>query len=121
MKAFLKRGWNRNFKLGKRKKKKRVWKKPKGRHNKMREKRKGYSPVVGIGYKNEERKNIFLIENLGDLSKVKNKDLIILAKMGKKKKLEIIKKAIENKIKILNVNSEKFIKLNTKKKEETKK
>jgi large subunit ribosomal protein L32e len=119
--TFLKRGWNRDFKLGKRKKKKRVWKKPKGRHNKMREKRKGYPPVVSIGYKNKGRKNIILIENMGDLSKVKNTDVVVLGKIGKKKKLEIIKKALENKIKIRNINSEKFIKLNTKKKEDTKK
>lgn len=119
--AFLKRGWNRDFKLGKRKKKKRVWKKPKGRHNKMREQRKGYSPIVRIGYKNKERKNVFLIHNMLDLEKVNNKDLVVLVKMGKKKKLEIIKKALEKKIKISNINAEKFVKLNTKKKEEKKK
>jgi ribosomal protein L32E len=37
---FLRRIWSRYSKLGKKRKKKQVWRKPRGRDNKMREKRK---------------------------------------------------------------------------------
>jgi large subunit ribosomal protein L32e len=117
-KKFLKRGWNRDFKLGKRKRKKRVWKKPKGRHNKMREKRRGYAPIVRIGYKNTSKNKTVIVRNINDLLKIKNNELAILGKIGKRKKIEIIKKAIEKKIKIKNLNLEKFLnsKLNNKEK-----
>ena len=47
---FLRRDWNRNPNLGKGRKKKQVWRKPKGRDNKMREKRRGYPSVVSQGH-----------------------------------------------------------------------
>jgi large subunit ribosomal protein L32e len=101
--AFLRRIWNRYSKLGKKRKKKRVWRKPKGRHNKMREKRKGYPKVVSIGYKKSRDKNYIFVNNLEDLKKVDTKSEIILGKMGKKKKLEAIKIAKERGINIVNI------------------
>ena len=50
-KRFLRRLTNRYLKLGKKRKKKQKWRKPKGRHNKMREKERGYPAVVSIGYR----------------------------------------------------------------------
>jgi len=47
-KRFLRRLTNRYLKLGKKRKKKQKWRKPKGRHNKMREKERGYPAVVSI-------------------------------------------------------------------------
>jgi len=119
MAKFLKRTWNRYNKLGKRRKKKQVWRKPKGRDNKMREKRKGYPIVVSVGYKKKksERKNIRVVRNLEDLEKIEKNEMIIIGDIGKKKKIEIAKKATKMKIPIQNINIEKFLKKAEKKKE----
>ena len=56
---FLRRTSNRYGKLGKNRRKKQVWKKPRGRDNKMREKRRGYPQVVSIGHKKKNIKIYF--------------------------------------------------------------
>ena len=121
-KKFLRRTWSRYSKLGRKRKKKQVWRRPTGRDNKMREKRKGYPAVVSIGYKKakDEHKKIVKINNLKDLDKIQKDEIIILGKMGKKKKIEIARKAKEKKIEISNLNIEKFLK-SIEKKEEKKK
>ncbi|MBD3247626.1 hypothetical protein GF378_03335, partial [Candidatus Pacearchaeota archaeon] len=55
-KKFIRRMHRRHSKLGKKRKKKQVWRKPTGRDNKMREKRKGYPAVVSVGYRTEKEK-----------------------------------------------------------------
>lgn len=112
MAKFLRRISNRYSKLGKKRKKKQIWRSPKGRDNKMREKRKGYPAVVSIGYrkKNSERKNRKIIRNIKDLDLVKKNEIAVLGNIGKKKKLEILKKSVEKKIPIENINAEKFLK-----------
>jgi large subunit ribosomal protein L32e len=119
-KKFLKRIWSRYPKLGKGRKKKQGWRKPKGRDNKMREKRRGYPAVVSIGYKNEKRKEkTFVIRNINDFNKIEKtskEDVFLLGRVGKKKKIEIIKKAKEKGIKIKNINAKKFLKKTEKKK-----
>lgn len=119
MAKFLKRTWNRYSKLGKGRKKKQVWRRPKGRDNKMREKRKGYPIVVSVGYKKKksERKNIRVVRNIEDLEKTEKNDMIIIGDIGKKKKIEIAKKAIKMKIPIQNINIKKFLKKSEKQKE----
>jgi large subunit ribosomal protein L32e len=114
---FLRRGWERYSKTGLRRKNKQVWRRPHGRDNKMREKRKGYGPVVSIGYRGEkvlrgkiEDKNAVMIKNLKDLSKVKKGEIAIIAKVGNKKRLEIAKKAKAENIHIQNLNLTKFLK-----------
>tara|TARA_Y100000034_G_scaffold19272_2_gene21704 strand:- start:2238 stop:2618 length:381 start_codon:yes stop_codon:yes gene_type:complete len=109
---FLRRNWNRHSKLGKRRKKKQVWRNPKGRDNKMREKRKGYPLVVSIGYKKENRKNKQppIIKNIKDFEKNKKIKEITIGKIGRKKKIEMAKMAKEMKIKISNLNIKKFLK-----------
>jgi large subunit ribosomal protein L32e len=119
MAKFLKRTWNRYSKLGKRKKKKQVWRRPKGRDNKMRKKRKGYPMVVSMGYKKKisEKKHIRVVRNVEDLEKIKKNEMIIIGDIGKKKKIEVAKKAIKMKIPIQNINIKKFLKKSEKKKE----
>ncbi len=125
MKKFLRRDWKRYSRLGRKKKKKQVWRKPKGRHNKMREKRKGYPSVVKIGYKKDKKlrgmvknKKPVIIKNLKDLEKINANEMIILGSIGKKKKTEIIKEADKKNIEIYNLNIKKFLeKLNKKNKE----
>jgi len=114
---FIRRSWYRYSKIGKRKKKKQVWRSPKGRDNNLREKRRGYSAVVSIGYKTS-RKEIgkirnkipVIVRNLKELEKVKKDEIVIVGGVGLKKKIEIIKKAKEKGIEIQNINVKKFLK-----------
>ncbi|MBI2448970.1 hypothetical protein HYV49_01605 [Candidatus Pacearchaeota archaeon] len=106
-KIFLRRNWNKYKRLGLRNKKKQVWRKPKGIHNKMRENRRGYSAIVRIGYrkgrKNRGRIEGFIpvvVRNLSDLSNVGNDNIVIIGKVGKKKRQIIL-----DKIKELNAHS----------------
>ncbi len=118
MVKFLRRTWNRYSKFGKRRKKKQVWRRPTGRHNKMREKRKGSPAVVSIGYKSNKKlmaKKFVKVYNIKELEKIKKDEIAIISHVGKKKKIEIAKKAKELKIEIYNMNPKKFLQLNTKK------
>ncbi len=126
---FLRRDSSRSAKLGKGVKRRQIWKRPKGRDNKMREKRKGYPAVVSVGYRKEkEKRNLLkekkpvLVKNLKDLDNVKKGQIVILGKVGKKKKLELVKKIEEKKIETYNINAKKYLKKTKKpvKKEEVK-
>ena len=122
---FLRRIWYRHSKLGRKRKNKRKWKKPTGRDNKMREKRRGYPVVVSIGYKKIklERKKIILVNNIKDLENLKpqKNEVVVLGNMGKKKKIEIAKKAKEMKIQFQNLNIDKFLKSSLKNAKEVEK
>lgn len=128
MVKFLRRTWSRYSKLGKGRKKKQVWRRPTGRHNKMREKRKGYPAVVSIGYKSNRESRLKIKEkipvkiyNIKDLEKIKENEIAVVGNVGKRKKIEIAKKSKEMKIKIYNMNPEKFLKLNAKTQTKTEK
>ena len=109
MVKFLRRTWSRYSKLGRKRKKLQKWRRPTGRDNKMREKRKGYPSIVSIGYKQPVKEKPILVKNVSELEKVKNQR-VIMGKVGKKKKIEIAKKAKEMKIDIQNLNINKFLK-----------
>jgi large subunit ribosomal protein L32e len=117
---FLRRDWHILSKLGKKRKKKQTWRRPTGRDNKMREKRRGYPAVVSLGYKkdNESRGKIknkipVIVKNINDLKKVTQNQFVIIGKIGKKKRIEIEKLAKEKKIEIHNLSKNK---INTKEK-----
>lgn len=119
---FLRRGWSRYSKLGLRRKKKQVWRRPHGRDNKMREKRGGYPAVVSIGYKKEKEarekingKNMAMVNNLNDLLKIKKDEIAVIGKIGKRKKIEIAKRIKENSIPVYNLNVNKLLKSTEKK------
>ncbi len=123
MVKFLRRTWSRYSKLGKGRKKKQVWRRPTGRDNKMREKRKGYPAVVSVGYKQGEKlrgliqdKKPVLVRNVSDLEKVGKNEIAVIGNIGEKKKMEIVKKAIQMKINLYNLNPKKFLKKLEKKK-----
>ncbi len=121
MKKFLRRDSARYVSLGKLRKKKQKWRKPTGRDNKMREKRKGYPKVVSIGHKKEKQNlNVKLVKNINDLKDAKGK-IILIGKIGRRKKMEIAKQAKEMKMDVENLNIKKFIRKFTKKSEEKKK
>jgi len=110
---FLRRGWYKHKRIGKGKKRKVGWRKPKGRDNKMRESRKGKPPIVSIGYKKQkDNRKKRIIYSVKDLENANKNDIIILEKTGKKRKIEIIKKAIESGIVFQNVNLRRFLKKN---------
>jgi ribosomal protein L32E len=65
------------FCLGKKQKSKRKYRRPTGRHNKMRQKWKSRTPMVEIGYKNSDSvrgtingKMPITVFNVNDLSKI---------------------------------------------------
>lgn len=113
-KKFIRRDSKRYSRIGKNRKKLQKWRKPKGRDNKMREKRAGYPVNVSVGYKSSKKTKGKIndltpcrVYNLNDLEKAGNDSIVIIGKIGAKKKAEIIKKAVEMKLKIGNMAREK--------------
>lgn len=113
-KEFKRRDVKRYSKIGKNRKKLQRWKKPTGRDNKMRLKRHGYPSVVSVGYKTPKKesglidgKKPVLVHNTKELQLMEKNNVAILASVGAKKKLELIKKAQELGIKIINVKEGK--------------
>jgi len=124
MPKFLRHTAHKYSKLGLRRKKKQIWRRPTGRDNKMREQRRGHPPIVSIGYSTHKKtrgtingKIPVLIRNVSDVQKIQKNQIALLGKIGKKNKIEIAKKAKELKVEIYRFNSEKFLKLNEKKAE----
>lgn len=111
---FLRADTNRLFRLGKLKKKLQKWRRPRGKHNKLRLKRTGYPVQPGIGFRTP-RKSAgkistlvpVLVHNIKELEKLSKENIAIIAKIGAKKKLEVIKKAQELNIKLANVGGKK--------------
>ena len=116
-KKFLSRKWYVFSKLGKRRKKKQVWRRAKGRHAKIREKRKGYatSPSVGFRTPKSERGRIggkipVIINNINEIEVIKNDNIaVISSRVGALKKAEIAQKAVELNIKFLNFDPAKYL------------
>ncbi|MEA3329770.1 MAG: eL32 family ribosomal protein [Nanoarchaeota archaeon] len=122
---FLRRNTKSYSRLGRKRKKLQKWRKPKGRDNKMRLREKGYPRTVELGYKQSEDsrgkiggKLIVKVENLAGFKKAGKDKIIILTKMGKKKKIGIAKFAKEQGIKIKNLDVNKFLEENEKKVED---
>jgi large subunit ribosomal protein L32e len=107
-KKFLRSDVNRYKRFSRKNKQK--WRKPRGRDNKIREKRAGRSVKVEMGFKGK-KENRFkvggkipkLIINLKGAEKTKKEDLIIIGKIGKKKRQEIEKVIKSKGGKILNL------------------
>lgn len=106
---FLRNDWHKKIRLGRKIKKKRKWHGAKGRQNKLRLNRKGHQqrPKIGWGANKNEKSFIqgvdaIRVENIKEVMAVKKGFGIIIAKVGTKKRKEIIAKANEMKIKILN-------------------
>jgi large subunit ribosomal protein L32e len=117
---FLRRTSNRYSKLGKRRKKKQVWRRPTGRDNKMRERRRGYPARVSIGYKKADKEKAIVISNPKELENINKKSIIVVGNVGKMKKIEITKKAKEMKLELSNLNINSFLNKNKIKKKEKK-
>ncbi len=108
---FLRTEAHRHKRLGEK------WRRPKGRHNKMRLKWKEKPAVVEIGYRSPKAVRGLhpsgyedvLVYNINDLEKLnpEKQAARIASTVGKRKKIEIIKRARELGIKILNISEEK--------------
>ncbi len=104
-KRFLRRDSIKFSRIGKNRKKLQKWRKAKGRDSQMRLKRRGYPKSPSIGYRLPQHSDKkIIVENIKELNNLsKNSSIIIAKKVGAKKKFEIIKKASEMHLKILNV------------------
>ena len=106
--------------FGARKSVKDKWKHAGGSDNKIRKGFKSYPKKVKVGYGSPKLARglhpsgigIVIVNNVNELSKVdpKTQGAFISSSVGKKKKLELIKKCGELGIKILNFDAEKYVK-----------
>lgn len=111
------------------------WRRPRGIDSKVRLNIRGYSKGISIGYGSPKKVKelhksglkIILVSSLADLDKInKEKEgAMIKGSVGKRKKVDLVKKAKEKGIKILNLKDpDQFLKAveeNMKKKKEVKK
>jgi large subunit ribosomal protein L32e len=110
-KRFLRSDTRRHLRLGKNRRKLQKWRNPRGRHNKIRRQRRNYPLRVKIGYGSPRKvagriDNLTpsLVHNVKELESLKKDSLVIIARVGAKKKLDIIKKAQELNLKIMNLS-----------------
>lgn len=86
------------------------WRKPRGKDNKMRMKRSGKQPLVSVGYRGPKEvrgthasglKEV-MITNPSQITGLENVIIRINASVGNKKKIEIVKNAVNSNLKIAN-------------------
>jgi len=106
---FLRTDWHKKIRLGRGVKKNQKWHGAKGRQNKFRlcRKGRGQRPKVGWGAENESKGFVggveaVRVENVKELENVSKGCGVVIGRVGKKKRLEIVKKAGEMKLEILN-------------------
>ncbi len=111
MRQFVRRGTLKYSRMGLRRPKLQRWRTARGRHNKIRKNRFGYLKSPRIGFKKPRKesgkindKMPLLVRNMKDIVGANKNNILIIARtLGAKKKIEIIKKANEMKLEILNV------------------
>jgi|SRR3989338_4043035 len=109
-KKFLRTDYMRLSKLGKNRKKLQVWRRARGMHSKIRRRRRGYPEMPLIG-RRKPSKDIgkikgltpILVHNVKELNKADKNSIIIIARVGARKKLDILKVAEQTNLKIFNV------------------
>lgn len=111
---FLRSESARHMRIGKNRKKLQKWRKPRGKSDKVRLEKKNRPLKVKIGYRESKKTSglikglkPFLVKNLQDIEKINKENIAIIARIGAKKKIEIIKKLNEKKIMIFNVRDKK--------------
>lgn len=111
MNRFVRRSTLKYSRMGRGRPKLQRWRAAVGRHSKIRKNRFGYTKSPRIGFKSARTeagrvngKMPLLVSNLHDLGKAtKDHGIIIARAVGTKKKIELIKKATELHLPILNV------------------
>lgn len=111
---FLRSDSARHSRLGKNRPKLLKWRRPRGRHSKIRRHRVGYPVSPTMGYKSPKSlsgtiqgKVPVLVHTLRELEMVKADQIIILARVGAKKKVDLVKRAQEKNIPIQNLGGKK--------------
>ncbi|OIO62106.1 hypothetical protein AUJ69_03505 [Candidatus Woesearchaeota archaeon CG1_02_47_18] len=95
------------------------WRKPRGRHSKLRRKLKGHGrrPAAGFGSprlaRGRDRNGLIpvIVKNPDKLSLIdpKSQSIVIAASVGAKKRIEILKRAIKDKIQASNIAPKAFM------------
>lgn len=111
---FIRTDSFRHLRTGKNRKKLQVWRRAKGIDNKIRIKRRGHPKFPTVGHKNsrQDRGKIngkipVTVYNMKDLAKAGKDSVLIIGRIGARKRIEIIKKAAEMKMPIANMGREK--------------
>lgn len=106
---FLRTDSHKMIKLGKTTNKRKKWRRPIGMHNKIRLNIRGKPKKVKVGWGADKRIKNYVdgtytikIENINELDLVKKGQGIIIAKVGKKKRLEIVEAIKKNGFIVLN-------------------
>lgn len=113
MNRFVRRSTLKHSRMGLNRRKLQRWRSAVGRHSKIRKNRFGYTKSPRIGFKGPRTdsgkikgKRPILVTNLKDFSRAGKENVLIIArKIGAKKRMEIIKKANELGLSLLNVRS----------------
>jgi len=111
MNRFVRRNTLKLSKLGRNRRKLQRWRAAVGRHSKIRKNRFGYTKSPRIGFKSPRNnsgkiggKIPLLVNNVKDFAKAGKENIIIIARrVGAKKKMEMIKKANDMGLVLLNV------------------
>ncbi|MEK6908527.1 MAG: eL32 family ribosomal protein [Nanoarchaeota archaeon] len=113
MKRVVRRSTLKFSRMGLGRRKLQRWRAAVGRHSKIRKNRFGYTKSPRIGFKSPRNESGKIngkipirITNMADFSKTSKENIIIIARtIGARKKIEMIKKANEMNLEILNVKS----------------
>lgn len=86
------------------------WRKPKGRHSKMRRYMGGHRnmPSIGYGTSKKIRKELteIMVSSLKDLENIKeNTKILLSSRLGKRKRIELLNKVKKLKLKIANIKN----------------
>ena len=113
---FIRQDYQRRKRIGRKLK----WVKPKGVHSKIRHKFKGWRKMPSPGYKSPvivkslhtSGLRIVLVSSLNDMKKINaiKEGAVISGSVGMRKRLDILRKAKELKVTILNLNANEQIK-----------
>ncbi len=113
MKSVVRRSTLKHSRMGLGRRKLHRWRAAVGRHSKIRKNRFGYTKSPRIGFKSPKSESGKIngkipmrITNMSEMSKANKDNILIIARVvGARKRIEMIKKANEMKIEILNVKS----------------
>lgn len=111
--SFLRRSTLKHSRMGLGRRKLHRWRAAVGRHSKIRKNRFGYTKSPRIGFKSPRSESgkingkvPILVTNMAQLNAANKDNIIIIARtIGARKRIEMIKKADEMKIEILNSKS----------------
>lgn len=87
------------------------WRKPRGRHSKLRLGKRGHGKCPGVGYSspkkvkglNKEGLKEVIVKSVKDLENVKDEVIVISGKVGIKKKLVILEEIKKRNLKVINI------------------